>query len=351
MSFTIRQAKRSATKLRLLIDGPSGSGKTWGALQVAKGLGGRTVVIDTEEGSSDLYDSLHDFGVIDLKPPFTPERYIQAIGAAEAGGADVIIVDSITQEWSGKGGCLELVDEIARAQFRGNTWSAYSVMTPRHRAFIDAMLRSTAHIIATGRAKTETAQVDDGGKKRVAKLGMKIETRDGVEYEFTTVLDLIHDGHFATVSKDRTGIFAGQDPKPITVETGRKLLAWLSGGIPAPVVAAPPPAKTATAVQGPAPGNDTGPLAVSPAGSRPPAESIGRSAGPAANDEPTLFGTISDYIAGAKAVKTLGAIADRIEVLVSEGQLTYDQAHDLTEEINKRHDQIEPKKEELTHAI
>jgi hypothetical protein len=327
MTFQIRQAKRSATKLRLLIDGPSGSGKTWGALQVAKGLGGRTVVIDTEEGSSDLYDSLHDFGVIDLKPPFTPERYIQAIEAAEAGGADVIIVDSITQEWSGKGGCLELVDEIARAQFRGNTWSAYSVITPRHRAFIDAMLRSTAHIIATGRAKTETAQVDDGGKKRVAKLGMKIETRDGVEYEFTTVLDLIHDGHFATVSKDRTGIFAGADPKPITVETGRKLLAWLSGGTPAPVVAAPPPAKTverSSAVQGPA---------------------------PAEKDEPTLFGTISDYIAGAKAVKTLGAIADRIDVLVSEGQLTHDQAHDLTEEITKRHDQIEPQKEELTHAI
>jgi hypothetical protein len=322
MSFTIRQAKRSATKLRLLVSGPSGAGKTWGALQVAKGLGGRCVVIDTEEGSSDIYDHLHNFDVIDLKPPFTPERYIEAIEAAEQAGYDVIVVDSITHEWSGKGGCLELVDEIARAQFRGNTWSAYSVITPRHRAFIDAMLRSSAHIIATGRSKTETAQVDDGGRKKVAKLGMKVETRDGVEYEFTTVLDLIHDGHFATASKDRTGIFAGQDPKPITVETGRKLLAWLSGGIPAPVVAAPSPAKTATAVQGPAPA-----------------------------DEPTLFGTISDYIAGAKAVKTLGAIADRIEVLVSEGQLTHDQAHDLTEEITKRHDQIEPQKEELTHAI
>ena len=313
MSFTIRQAKRSATKLRLLIDGPSGSGKTWGALQVAKGLGGRTVVIDTEEGSSDLYDTLHDFGVIDLKPPFTPERYVQAIEAAEAGGAEVIVVDSITQEWSGKGGCLELVDEIARAQFRGNTWSAYSVITPRHRAFIDAMLRSSAHIIATGRAKTETAQVDDGGKKRVAKLGMKIETRDGVEYEFTTVLDLIHDGHFATVSKDRTGIFAGQDPKPITIETGRKLAAWLSGGTPTPVAPAPEPAKTAPAVQGLAPADDE-PLAV----------------------------RIATHISQAANVRTLGKIADRIDALVSEGQLSPDEAVHLHVAVSRRHNVIEP---------
>jgi hypothetical protein len=58
---------------------------------------------------------------------------------------------------------------------------------------------------------------------------MKLEARDGLEFEFTCVLDVIHDGHYATVSKDRTGLFAG-DPKPITVETGRRLAEWLAGG-------------------------------------------------------------------------------------------------------------------------
>lgn len=225
----IRKARRSATKLRLLLPGPSGSGKTWGGLSIAKGIGGRTVVIDTEEGSSDMYDHLHEFDVVDLKPPFTPERYIECITACEEAGYDIIVVDSITHEWNGKGGCLELVDEIARAKFKGNTWSAYSEITPRHRAFIDAMLRSKCHIIATARAKTETAQVDEGGRKRVVKLGMAAETRQGVEFEFDIVLDLVHDGHFATVSKDRTGIFGG-DPKPITVETGKRLAQWLAGG-------------------------------------------------------------------------------------------------------------------------
>jgi ribosomal silencing factor RsfS len=225
----IRKARRSATKLRLLLTSPSGGGKTYGALLLAKGLGGKTVVIDTEEGSSDLYDTLHDFDVIDLRPPFSPERYIEAITAAENAGYEVIIVDSVTHCWSGAGGCLEILEDVAKAQFRGNTWSAFSVITPRWRAFVDKLLRSPAHVICTGRSKTETAQVDDHGKKKVAKLGMKLEARDGLEFEFTCVLDLIHDGHYATVSKDRTGLFAG-DPKPITTETGKRLAEWLAGG-------------------------------------------------------------------------------------------------------------------------
>jgi hypothetical protein len=227
----IRKARRSATKLRLLLTGPSGAGKTWGALQIAKGMGGKTVVIDTEEGSSDLYDHLHDFDVIDLRPPFSPERYVEAIKAAEAAGYEVIVIDSVTHCWSGPGGCLEILEDVAKAQFRGNTWSAFSVITPRWRAFVDAILRSPAHVICCGRSKTETAQVDDHGKKKVAKLGMKLEARDGLEFEFTCVLDLIHDGHYATVSKDRTGLFAG-DPKPISVETGKAFAEWLAGGTP-----------------------------------------------------------------------------------------------------------------------
>ena len=232
MAVQIRKARRSATKLRLLLTGPSGSGKTYGGLLISKGLAAkRVIVIDTEQGSSDLYDSLLPFDVIDLQPPFTPEAYIEAIDAAEKAGADVIVIDSISHEWNGKGGCLELVDELARAKFKGNSWSAWSELTPRHRAFIDRMLRSSAHIIATGRSKTETAQVEEGGRKKVVKLGMKLESRDGAEYEFTTVLDIVHDGHFAVASKDRTGLFNG-DPKPITASTGAAFAEWLNGAEP-----------------------------------------------------------------------------------------------------------------------
>jgi hypothetical protein len=283
----IRKARRSATKLRLLLTGPSGAGKTWGALQIAKGMGGKTVVIDTEEGSSDLYDHLHDFDVIDLRPPFSPERYIEAIKAAEEAGYEVIVIDSVTHCWSGPGGCLEILEDVAKAQFRGNTWSAFSVITPRWRAFVDAILRSPAHVICCGRSKTETAQVEDHGKKKVAKLGMKLEARDGLEFEFTVVLDVVHDGHYATVSKDRTGLFAG-DPKPITPATGERLAAWLAGGTP-----------TVT----------------------PPSEKYAQAA---------------DYISRAATDADLRKATKAIDGYVVAGDLTSDEWSSLTDQINQR---------------
>lgn len=229
-----KKAQRSLSKLRLAVQGPSGSGKTYGALMLAKGLGGKIAVIDTERGSASLYADLKgmpEFDVLDLEAPYTPEKYIEAIHAAEAEGYDVLIVDSMTHEWEGQGGCLELVDQIARAKFRGNTWSAWSELTPRHRKFVDAMLQSKCHIIATMRSKTETVQTEnDKGKKVIQKLGMKAIQRDGMDYEFTVVFDLLADGHFATVSKDRTALF--NDPIVLTEEVGKQIANWLKSAKP-----------------------------------------------------------------------------------------------------------------------
>lgn len=236
MQFT--KAVRQKAKLRLALSGPSGSGKTWGALLIAKGIGGRIAVIDTERGSASLYEQLVDFDVLNLDAPFSPERYIDAIKAAEAAGYDVLVVDSMTHEWSGVGGCLELVDEIARARYKGNSWSAWNDVTPRHRALLDAILQSKMHVIVTMRSKTETAQTEENGRKRVVKLGMKAEQRDGFEYEMTVALDIVHDGHYATATKDRTGLFTDKDPAPITEQTGQELLAWLESGVTPPDVAA-----------------------------------------------------------------------------------------------------------------
>jgi hypothetical protein len=320
MTVNIRKARRSATKLRLLLEGPSGSGKTYGGLTVTKGLGCQhVIVIDTEQGSSDLYDSILPFDVIDLSPPFTPERYIEAIEAAEQAGADCIIIDSISHEWNGKGGCLELVDEIARAKFKGNTWSAYSEITPRHRAFIDRMLRSSAHVIATTRSKTETAQVNEGGRTKVVKLGMKAETRDGVEYEFTTCLSLVHDGHFAVASKDRTGLFSG-DPKPITVDTGKRLADWLAGGLPSPVASAPTPARTADATGGTGAGQPT-------------------------------RGFWLDRVDNATTVEQLGTIGDEADEAVSTGDLSPTQRKRLDLQIAIRHQQIDGHRPEVANGV
>jgi hypothetical protein len=226
---SFQKATRKTSKLRLGLTGPAGSGKTYGALTIARELGTKIACIDTEHGSASLYSDMADFDVLELSPPYSPERYIAAIKEAEKAGYEVLIIDSGTHEWNGAGGVLELVDEVARAKFKGNSWSAWNEMTPRHRKFIDTILQSTMHVITTLRSKTETAQVEENGRKKVVKLGMKAEQRDGIEFELTVVLDLTHDGHYATASKDRTRLFAG-DPKPITAETGRRLLEWLNSG-------------------------------------------------------------------------------------------------------------------------
>jgi energy-coupling factor transporter ATP-binding protein EcfA2 len=232
-------AVREQAKLRLALTGPSGSGKTYSALLLAKGLieklGGKIAVIDTERGSASLYSDLVAFKTLRLTQPYSPERFVEAMGVAESNGFTVLIIDSITHEWNGAGGCLDINEHLARSKYKGNTWSAWNEITPRHRAFLDAINQSGMHIIATMRSKSETAQVNDGGKTKVAKLGMKAEQRDGTDYEFTTVLDIVHDGHYATVSqtgKDRTKLFTGKDPEPISEATGHRLVEWLNSGAP-----------------------------------------------------------------------------------------------------------------------
>jgi len=220
-----KKAERKQARLRLALAGPSGSGKTYSALQLASGLGGRIAVIDTEHGSASLYADTVEFDVMELHAPYSPERYIAAIKDAEEAGYSTLIIDSYSHEWTGPGGCLEINDAIAKAKYKGNTWSAWNETTPRHRALIDKILTSPMHIICTMRSKTETVQ---GEGKKILKLGMKSEQRDGSEYEFTVVLDLVHDGNVAVATKDRTKLF--KEPEVITPNTGERLLAWLNDG-------------------------------------------------------------------------------------------------------------------------
>lgn len=221
-----KKAERKQAKLRLALAGPSGSGKTYSALLLAMGLGGRIAVIDTEHGSASLYADLVNFDAMELHAPYSPERYIEAIVAAEQAGYDTLIIDSYSHEWTGSGGCLEQNETVAHQKFRGNTWAAWNETTPRHRKLTDKILTSSMHIICTMRSKTETVQ---GEGKKILKLGMKSEQRDGTDYEFTVVLDLTHDGHTATASKDRTKLF--DQPELISADTGRRLLAWLNSGL------------------------------------------------------------------------------------------------------------------------
>lgn len=229
--MTFRKAERKQAKLRLAISGPSGSGKTYSALLIAQGLApdGRIALLDTERGSGELYASLLDYEVATLTPPYTPDRYISLIQEAEKAGYDVLIIDSLSHAWTGSGGVLDMHEKAATAA-KGNNWAAWREVTPAHNALVDALLGADLHIIATMRTKTADEVTDDNGKKKPVKVGLAPVQRDGMEYEFTVVLEITVDSHVATAAKDRTGLFDGRHFTP-TMETGEKLREWLETGI------------------------------------------------------------------------------------------------------------------------
>jgi len=231
----LQKATRKKSKLRLNISGPAGSGKTYSALLMAKGLIGslnKVAVIDTESGSASLYEQLGEFQTLDFQPPYTPERYIEAIDTCIAAGIECIIIDSASHEWSGIGGCIEINEKLAQSKFKGNTWSAWSQTTPRHDSFVEKILSCPVHIITCTRSKMETVMTDD---KKVKKLGMKDIQRENWEYELTVSLLLDRDTHTAIASKDRTELFEGKDPFIITEATGKTIRKWCETGVEATV--------------------------------------------------------------------------------------------------------------------
>ncbi len=224
---SFHKARRSAAKLRVGLCGTAGCGKSMGALLMGFGIEGPIAVIDTENSSAELYAHMGEYDVCVLQAPFTPQKYTDAIHAAERAGYSVIIIDSLTHAWAGEGGLLDLKDNITKNSKSGNSWAAWKDVTPLHRNLVEAMLQSPCHIIATMRSKTEyVIDTDDRGKSFPRKIGMAPVQREGMDYEFTLVFD-IDAAHIASASKDRTSLFTGKSFQ-ISVETGRQLKDWLN---------------------------------------------------------------------------------------------------------------------------
>ena len=221
----LRTSERKRAKMKMGLQGPSGSGKTYSSLLLASGLTNElnnVAVIDTADGSADLYAHLGEYKVLRLTRPFTPERYITAIETCEQAGMEVIILDSITMEW-------ETLLEI-HGQMPGNSFANWSKITPRHNAFIHKILQSPCHVIATIRSKQDYVLSEKNGKYVPEKVGLKGITRDGMDYEFTVVFDLDLK-HNASASKDRTGLFMDQPSFVITQGTGKRILKWCDNGV------------------------------------------------------------------------------------------------------------------------
>jgi hypothetical protein len=221
----LRQSERKKAKIKMALQGSAGSGKTYSSLLLANGLTknnlNRVAVIDTENGSADLYAHLGQYNVLGLKPPYTPEKYIEAIEICEKASMEVIIIDSISQCWD------ELLD--FHSKLAGNSFANWGKVTPRQKAFVDKILQANAHVIATMRTKQDYVLNQHDGKYIPEKVGLKAVQRDGVDYEFTLVFD-INAKHFAKASKDRTNLFSSKPEFTINSATGKKILEWCSNG-------------------------------------------------------------------------------------------------------------------------
>jgi len=225
----LQTAQRHQVKLRLGLSGASGFGKSYSALLMAFGITNdwsKIAIIDTENNSASLYSHLGNFKLLSLQAPYSPERYIEAIKTCEEANIEVIIIDSITHEWQGNGGCLSIHEKL------GGRFQDWSKVSPRHQAFIDTILQSNAHVITTGRSKMDySMDSTSNGKTKVIKHGLKSITREGFEYELTANFEIINENHMAKASKDRTGLFMDKPEFIINSATGRKLMQWCNEGL------------------------------------------------------------------------------------------------------------------------
>lgn len=227
MSMQFRKAEKKRQKLRLGLFGVSGSGKTMSALRIAAGLGKKIAVIDSEGGSSELYSDRYAFDVLPLEShQLTPDSYVDAMEIAAKEGYEVVVIDSFSHAWFA---LREEVDRIAKAKYRGNTWSAWSEGNPMQRRLTETILRYPCHLLATMRSATEWTIEENNGKKNPVRVGTSPEQGKGIEFEFTMLLEMTPE-HFGRFIKDRTGKFQDRIIEKPDEILGQQLLDWLNTG-------------------------------------------------------------------------------------------------------------------------
>ena len=194
-------------------------------------------VIDSENESGSLYvgtkignTQVGEYLTINLGPPFSAQRYLEAITLAEESDVEFLVIDSLSHAWTGEGGMLDV--QAKASQRSGNSYTAWREVTPWHNKLVDKILQCNMHVAMTLRSKVEYAiEENERGKKSPRKIGMAPVFREGISYETTVFFELSQD-HTACASKDRTGLFDGQY-FIISPNTGAVIHTWLQQSAPA----------------------------------------------------------------------------------------------------------------------
>lgn len=228
----IQKVQREGARVLLMLAGVSGGGKTFTAIQVAYGLAnekaGKVGFLDTENGRGKFYADIlpEPFLYGELKPPFSPSRYIEAIQAFADAGVEVLVVDSGSHEFEGIGG----IQEIAEAgNPRMPNWNKAKA---EHKRFMNALLCSPMHVVLCLRAR-EKAKPEKGadGKVVYQDLGLQPITEKNVVFEATASLMLHDQGKRQEIIKCPADLLPmlGRQSGYIGVEDGKAIRAWVDG--------------------------------------------------------------------------------------------------------------------------
>lgn len=232
-SVGFKKAKREQVWLKVLLSGASGSGKSYSALRLAKGIaeecGSAIAYIGTEGSRDKYYSNEFDYDLLQLEDPFSTEKYMNAIQTAIDSGYKVLIIDSLSHEWKWLNDTHD--------KMPGNSFTNWGKLKPKHREFMEMVLHSPIHVIATARGKDEWVLEDKNGKQVPKKVGMGQQQDKDISYEYTVSLMIAQDTHIASVDKDNTKLFEGRY-EVLTEKDGKRLHAWANDG-EAPVATQP----------------------------------------------------------------------------------------------------------------
>ena len=240
MTFQFAPAVREQVSLLIALAGASGSGKTFSALRLAKGMSpsGKIAFIDTEARRGLHYAEEFQFMHADMRPPFAPARFIEAIRAAESAGADVVIINSASHEYDGEGGIMDWADRLASEGVKGP--AAWKDPKAAHKKLMNALLQCRASIIFCLRADEKIEILREGGKTIVRPLGWMPICEKRFMFEMTASFTLTPDRpgipHFDLphkLQRQHRAMFT--DDAPISEDSGRMLAEWARGGNPAPI--------------------------------------------------------------------------------------------------------------------
>lgn len=232
----IAPVTRHGMKLLISLFGLSETGKTLTALKLMAGIEPdpkKRGLLDSEGGNRgrmyfDAIEGGYMYGA--LTPPFTPERYAEALRDFVEAGVTTLTIDSVSHGWTAAGGILDMVEQATER----NDMAKWAKPKRRLGKFTGQLLTCDLHLILCSRAKQPFVEEVINGKKTYVPGPITPIQEKSLRYDMTIMALMLGDGHFTTARE-----YGGKCPgalRPIfeghevmNEEMGRKLIAWIGG--------------------------------------------------------------------------------------------------------------------------